>query len=329
MSSAALLNAFHIDKTGRGIALSWDDIANGVPPTPDDTYLWVHLNWMGAGVAQWLTDKIGLDPTIVENLATRGTRPSVSFYDQGYLLNLRGVNLNAESDPEDMISVRIWVSDTLVITLRNQSIRAFADIRAAITDGHAPHNADEFVLTLAERLIFRLDDVVRQIEETVDGLEDVLDESPDAKTLKLRMTSGDIRRRLSRLRRHMAPQRDALGTYVDQKPAWPDKRDKRRARTLTDRVTRLVEELDSLRDRTQIVNDSLMAVETERMNRTMYWLTVIAGLFLPISFLTGLLGINVGGIPAAENPLGFPVVAAIMAVVVIAEVWLFKKLRLI
>ena len=73
----------------------------------------------------------------------------------------------------------------------------------------------------------------------------------------------------------------------------------------------------------------MMALETERMNRTMYWLTVIAGLFLPISFVTGLLGINVGGVPAAQIPFGFMGVSIILAGIVVFEIWLFKKMRLI
>lgn len=329
MSPSALINAFRLNAKGDGVALGFDDIASSVPDTGEGEYIWVHLDWMGDGVATWLCDQAGIDPVIVETLATRGTRPSITFYDHGYAMNLRGVNLNAESDPADMISVRVWVSGRLVITLRNQSMRAFEDIRNAIRDGKAPHNPDEFVLTLGERLVFRIDSEIRRMEEELDELEEEVDQVSDEKTLPLRKRNSDMRHRLTRLRRHIAPQRDALMQFVEQKPAWPDKRHKRRAKTISDRTIRLVEELDSLRERIQITNDSLMALETERMNRTMYWLTVIAGLFLPISFVTGLLGVNVGGIPAAESPWGFTAVSAMLAAIVVLEIWLFRKMRLI
>ncbi|OSQ39357.1 CorA family divalent cation transporter [Thalassospira mesophila] len=329
MTPQALINAFRIDNNGKGVALSWDDFATSFPCVGDGEFIWVHLDWMEPGVATWLTAQAGLEASIVDTLATRGTRPSVLFYDHGYSMNLRGVNLNKEFDPADMISVRIWCSDKLVITLRNQHMRAFDDIRASIAENAAPTSSDAFVLTLAERLVFRIDGEIRNLEENLDDLEDLIEDVPESKTLPLRRKTADMRHRLSRLRRHIAPQRDAMAKYVEQKPGWSDKIHKRRARTLTDRVTRLVEELDSLRERTQIANDSLMAVETERMNRTMYWLTVIAGLFLPISFVTGLLGVNVGGIPAANSSWGFLGVSLILAAVVGFEVWLFKKMRLI
>ncbi|MEQ8287654.1 zinc transporter ZntB [Thalassospira sp.] len=329
MTTSGLINAFDIAPDSSAQPIAWDKIATQLPALDSGHYLWVHLDWMADGVHSWLTDIAGIDPTIANSLATRGTRPSVFFYDHGFSMNLRGVNLNAENDPADMISVRFWLSENIIITLRNQSLKAFDDIRSAIAANAAPKSPDDFVLTVAERLAYRVENVVHDLEEDVEALEDDQVAMTEGKTLPLRMRGSDIRNQLSRLRRHLAPQRDALGLFVDQKPSWSDKRFKRRARALADKTIRQVEEFDSLRERLQIVNENLMALETERMNRTMYWLTVIAGLFLPISFVTGLLGINVGGIPAADSPWGFVGVAIILAAIVAFEVWLFKKMRLI
>ena len=63
------------------------------------------------------------------------------------------------------------------------------------------------------------------------------------------------------------------------------------------------------------------------MNRTMYRFGIVTGIFLPMSFLTGLLGINVGGIPGSENPHGFLMACGLMVVVAVAQMWLFKRLR--
>lgn len=329
MSKPALINAFQIAPNGTAQPVEWGSLQSGLPPITGGSYLWVHLDWMGDGVRDWLIKVAGIDATISETLSTRSTRPAVFFYDAGYSLNLRGVNLNAENDPADMISVRFWVTANMVITLRNQPLRAFDDIRAAITEGKAPSNIDDFVLTVAERLAFRVENVVHDMEEDVEVIEDDQETVAEGKTRALRKRGSDIRHRLSRLRRHLGPQRDALAHYVEQKPSWSDKRLKRRARALTDKTVRLVEEFDSLRERIQIVNENLMALESEQMNRTMYWLTVIAGLFLPISFVTGLLGINVGGVPASDSPYGFLGVSLILAAITAFEIWLFKKMRLI
>ena len=329
MTKTALINAFEMHPDGSASPLKWEALKDGIPTIAEDRFLWVHLDWMGEGVRDWLINIAGIDPTIADTLSTRGTRPSVFFYDPGYTLNLRGVNLNAENDPADMISVRFWVTNNMVLTLRNQSLKAFDDIREMIARHDAPRSIDDFVLTIAERLAFRVENIVLGIEEEVETIEDDQETIAEGKTLPLRKRGADIRHQLSRLRRHLAPQRDALANFVEQKPAWSDKRFKRRARALTDKTVRLVEEFDTLRERIQIVNEHLMAIDTEQMNRTMYWLTVIAGLFLPISFVTGLLGINVGGIPASDNPLGFTTVVIILVAITAFEIWLFKRMRLI
>ena len=63
------------------------------------------------------------------------------------------------------------------------------------------------------------------------------------------------------------------------------------------------------------------------MNRTMYALSVIAGIFLPLGLLTGLLGINVGGMPGVENGWAFWITCALLVVLAAAEVWLFRRLK--
>lgn len=329
MISEALVNAFEMHSDGSARSLAWQEIETVLPSPSQTAFLWLHLDWSVEGVTDWLVSVVGLDPTIAESLSTRGTRPSVFFYDTGYSANFRGVNLNDQNDPADMISVRMWISDRLVITLRNKHLRCFDDIRASISQSDGPKNPDDFALQVAERLTFRVETTLRGIEERLEDLEDEEEKWTDQTLGSLRRTSSDIRHQLSRLRRHLAPQRDALGFLAQSKPAWPNKQDKRRARALSDKTIRLVEEFDAFRERIQIVNDNLVSHESERMNRTMYWLTVIAGLFLPVSFLTGLLGVNVGGIPLAENPAGFWVFGIVLAVLFAGEIWLFKKIRLI
>ena len=173
MTTSGLINAFDVAPTGTAQSIDWGELATKIPVLDDGHYLWVHLDWMTEGVHDWLMDIAGIDPTIATNLATRGTRPSVFFYDHGFSMNLRGVNLNAENDPADMISVRFWLSENIIITLRNQPLKAFDDIRNAIAQGTAPRSPDDFILTVAERLAYRVENVVRDLEEDVEAIEDL------------------------------------------------------------------------------------------------------------------------------------------------------------
>ncbi len=94
-----------------------------------------------------------------------------------------------------------------------------------------------------------------------------------------------------------------------------------------DRLLRYIEDLDMARERAQIVKDELTNSLAEHMNRIMYLLSVTAAIFLPLGFLTGLLGVNVGGIPGSENTDAFWIFCAILIGLTILQSLIFRVLR--
>ena len=105
--------------------------------------------------------------------------------------------------------------------------------------------------------------------------------------------------------------------------------DRSRLREATERMTRLAEELDAIRDRAQVVQDQILEMRSEAMNRQMLVLSVVAATLLPLGLITGLLGVNVGGIPGSENPWAFWEVCGILVAVSLFQLWLFRKMGLI
>jgi zinc transporter len=99
-------------------------------------------------------------------------------------------------------------------------------------------------------------------------------------------------------------------------------------REAAERVTRLGEELDAIRDRAQVIHDQIMDRRAETMNRQMLILSVVAALFLPLGLLTGLLGVNVGGIPGADNPWAFEILCGLLVLIGAAQFWFFKRIGL-
>ena len=136
-----------------------------------------------------------------------------------------------------------------------------------------------------------------------------------------------IRRRAAGLRRFLAPQRDIFGQLTRNKLAWFADDDSDYWNELNNRLTRYLEELELIRERVGLVLETESRRMSERMNRTMYRFGIVTGIFLPMSFLTGLLGINVGGIPGSESPYGFLVACGLMAAVALGQWWLFRRLR--
>lgn len=316
-----LIAGYILDGNGGGRAVDWPEIRAW---TPDQGVLWIHLDREGAEAARWLQEESGFGPIRVEALLALETRPRSVAHKDGLLVTLRGVNLNPGADPDDMVGIRLWVDASRVISVRRRRLMAIQDIRDQIEDGRGPGGAGDFLALLAARLADRMAPVIDDMDDVVDGLEDEL---LIAEKREIRHKLRILRRQVIGLRRYLSPQRDALSRLITEDQPWMDAVHKARLREVADRTIRYVEDLDEVRDRAAVVQDELMNQLAERMNKTMYLLTVVASVLLPLGFVTGLLGINVGGIPGAENKMGFAIVCGMLAGLLAFEVWLFRWLK--
>lgn len=292
---------------------------------------WVHVNWETSEGAAWFKDQSHLTAEVIGALCAPETRPRCAVYQtadgQGAYINLRGVNLNEGAEPEDMISIRIWLEPGRIVSAWRRELQAVGDLNDAAERGQGPTSLGDFVAKLALRLSDRAEPVVATLSEAVDDMEEaVLGSTPPA---TLRASLAKVRRQAIVLRRYMFPQRDALSTLAIEDFAWLTERDRSRLREATDRITRLGEELDAIRERAAVVQDQLVEQRAETMNRSMLILAVVAAIFLPLGLLTGLLGINVAGIPGAETHWAFWGVCGLLGTTTLFQLWLYKKLRLI
>jgi zinc transporter len=90
-------------------------------------------------------------------------------------------------------------------------------------------------------------------------------------------------------------------------------------------LTRYLEDLDAARERAAVTQEELVSRLSEQMDNRMYVLSVVAAIFLPLGFLTGLLGINVGGIPGAEYKAAFAIFCTFLGAIAIIELIIFRK----
>lgn len=321
MQENGLVASYQLDGRGGGEELDWERIADW---QPDHGVLWVHLDRDSPDSRRWLEDFSGLEPLIVESLLAESTRPRCAQVGDGVMLFLRGVNLNPGADPEDMVSIRLWIEERRVISLRVRRLLSIADLRDSIDQGHGPSDVGDFVVQLTGRLVARVSGVIGDVDDKVDELQDrVL----DAESGRLRTSLMQLRREIIGLRRYLAPQRDALARLTQLRLSWLDDMEQMHLREEADRVVRYVEDLDSARERAAVTQEELGNRISEQMNARMYVLSVVAAIFLPLGFLTGLFGINVGGIPLADDPRGFVEVVLVLLLITVLQVLLFRWRR--
>jgi len=317
--SDGLILAYLLDGKGGGRKFGWDEIATW---KPKQGILWMHLNYSIPEARTWIFNESDLDRVIGDALTEEDSRPRCTPFQDGLLLALRGVNLNPGADPEDMVGVRIWLEKDRIISTRKRKILSIADIATSIEQGCGPVSIGNFIVQITGRMMERMRHVIDDIEDAVAELEDKI---LTAESRQLRTQLADQRRQAISLRRYLTPQREALSRLLTEQIAWLDERDRIGLREVSDHLVRYIEDLDEARDRAAVTQEELVNRLSEQMNNKMYILSIVAAIFLPLGFLTGLLGINVGGIPGAESKLGFLVFVILLVIVIVIQIVYFKK----
>lgn len=288
-------------------------------------FTWVHLQRDDARTVSWLEAESGLDSFLQAALLADDTRPRCTVHGEGAVIILRGVNMMEGAEPEDMVSVRLWVERSRVIGVWVRPLHAVDDLVSAIQRGIAPVSPGELVGKLAQRLADRTEPHVSELHEELDAFEDALLEDEVVR----RGALAHVRRRAIRLRRYIGPQRDALTTLTIEDMDWLSNRDRSRVREAADKTTRILEELEAVRERAALIQDQIVEARTAKMDRYMVLLSALAAIFLPLTLFTGLLGINVEGIPFAEREWAFAAVTGLIIVAAVILTFVFRKMKLL
>ena len=321
MEISGSVHSLLLDGLGGAKQLSAEELTNW---QPEHGVLWLHLDLLDPDIGKWLQSNTDLHELAIEALMSEETRPRATSLDDGLLLSLRGVNLNPGSDPEDMVAVRIWADSHRIISSRRRQLVATRELVAQLDSGRGPKSSTELLVEWIDLIVWQMSNTVDEFEDAVLQLEDrVLSESPGG----LRSELAQLRKQTISLRRYLAPQREALTRLVVEKVSWLDDDNRMRLRETSDRLIRHIEDIDEVRDRAAVAQEELLSRVSEQMNERMYVLSMVAAIFLPLGFFTGLMGINVGGMPGVESNLGFWSVVGICLLVVVALAVYFRRKR--
>jgi zinc transporter len=316
--STGLVNAYVLDGHGGARALDWDGVAQW---TRADGALWLNLDYSAEDAAAWLERSFADEPLIREALLAHDPRPRTAAFGDNLLLIVRGINQNRGSEPEDMVSVRLWVEPQRVITMRHRASRSLESIAEDVRRGRGPRSPGDLAAELVDRIVEHVATRVDTLGDDIASYEDQLLCGSDA---DLRAQLADHRRRAIALRRFLAPQRDALTKLAQVPlPVFATYRD--RMTEAADRMMRTVEELDAARDRAAVTQEELASRLTDMTNQRLYVLSLITAVFLPLGFVCALLGVNVGGVPYRDAEWAFWVLCGVFIVGVAIQLWVFRR----
>ena len=307
------------DGKGGAKKISFEDINNY---EPEMGILWVHFDYSEPQTIDWITNKSNLDPIAIDALLKQETRPRTTILNDSILLALRGINLNPNSDPEDMISIRLFINKNIIISTKKRDLLSVDDILGYLEQGIGPTTTSEFLIELTKRLTVRMEDNIDDIEENVSNLEEI---SLESNSSELRTLISERKRESISLKKYLNPQKEAMYKLSSEKISWVSEYEKIQLREITHQLTRYLEELDSIKDKLSLIQEEIAYNLSEQLNQRMYVLSIISAIFLPLGFLTGLLGVNVGGIPGAESSMSFYIFSIMLVGIVAIQLYIFRK----
>jgi zinc transporter len=308
--------ALSLDGTGGGKAIGPDAVADSLPA-------WMHLDFSSRHARRYL-EKEGLEPHVVDMLTRIESRPLTIAVGDALMVILRGINRNAGADPEDMVSIRIWFERARILTVRQRPVAAAQLVRGEIERGNGAVSTADLLIRLITHLADGITEFVDDVEERIEACEDVVAEDGPR---EVRGQISAIRREVAAVRRYLAPQRDALESLNRLANSWLDTDQQFTLREQTNRVTRYIEDLDLVRERALVAQEEIMNLVAQEQNARTYLFSVVATIFLPITFISGVFGMNTAGLPGLENGGAFWYVFAAMTMVTVGiAIWLkFKK----
>ena len=316
-----LVFALEFDGRGGARPLDWKGLeANWLAPC----VVWLHADYRAEEAQQWLRARSGMSAAQCAYLLAEETRPGLYTAGESLLLILRVLNKNPGEATEDLVSVRLWITGNRIASLRMRKTFILQEIHDELRRGEGPSTAGAFLSELMERVALDFHEYVFALEEQFERIEQRL---PGGAVLADPAGEAELRIKLVDIRRFLLPQLHLLEQLSGLRLEWLQDEHRLELRNAYERLRRVLDDLDLILHRLEVSRDERMRRAQEQLNRRMYVLAIITAVFLPLSLITGLLGMNVGGIPGAETSVGFLVVCGTLGALALGSFWLLRRWR--
>ena len=314
-----ILFSYIFDKDGKASELDAKVVSTELK---NEGLTWVHLDATNPQTQNWIRKEVDyLDHLIIDALTAEETSPRVTEFTDGLLIILRGVNLSHDGDPEEMVSVRVWIDSDRIITLQRRDMKAIFDLKDQITQGKSIKTSSEFLYNLIYQITAVTLPFIYDLGDQMDVLEEKMLTTHDT---SFRKQVLEIRRKATISKRYLAPQKEAITKLKICQYDWIDEWSKRHFQENLDQITIMIEEIDEVRDRSHILSDELFSALTEKLNKSMYGLSLVASIFIPLTFFTSIFSVNIGGLPGLNNNDAFMWMIFATAFLTLLQLIIFK-----
>jgi len=285
--------------------------------------IWVHLMSNDEQAQSWLGETAGLPDYVVDVLTTTESRPRCDALGEGAFLNLRGRSNEAMTASDPLASVRIYAIAGRVYSVTRRSLTAVDDVVKSVEGGTIADPGD-LIAEFASAITEELDPEVGELGDELDDCEADLDAD---KVFELRRKVTKVRSTAIGYRRFVQPQRAALEKLAALPCDWLHDDDRLHLSSAADRAARMAEELEAIRERSALMHEALTDLRAEQIDSRGLLISIVALIFLPLTFLTGLYGMNVEGLPFAKEPWAFDLIGGVCIAITMGIIGYFSAKR--
>jgi zinc transporter len=275
------------------------------------TFLWLHFSLSNTGAERFLGRQLSLPDAFHESLRSEVGSTRLELDDGALVAVIHDVLFGANFETSEVGTTSLYIGPRMMVSARLRPLRSVDQLRAAVRAEQAFRSPVELLAHLLRDQAAVLEDIVRKSTQKVDSIEDRLLAN---RKVDDRTELGTLRRSLVRLRRLLAPEPTTLFRLLNRPPEWIDQYDVRDLQQAAEEFTTAIDDSAALAERIKLIQEELAALVNERTGRTLFVLTMVTVLALPVNMIAGLFGMNVGGIPLGGHEHGFAMIATLLVV---------------
>lgn len=265
-------------------------------------FVWLHFNLSQAGCTHWLQQHLNLPDEFFEMLGEQVHSTRLERQDDALVAVFNDVIFELDHTPSDVTTSWVYAHRNLLVSMRYKPLRSIDRLRMSIRRGETFESTADLLAHLMREQADLMVEIVRRANTEIDLIEDRF---LAAKTAGDRQSLAARRRVLVRLQRMLAPEPGSVFRLLARPPYWLSPDDVQGLRESTEEFSVVLRDMTGLIERIKLLQEEIAARLEDQNNRTLFVLTLVTVLALPINIIAGLFGMNVGGIPLANDPNGF------------------------
>ncbi|HEY4374760.1 MAG TPA: transporter [Burkholderiales bacterium] len=291
----------------------------------DGSFVWLHFNIAHVACQKWLMQNLQLTEAFYETLSEESRSTRIEYADNALIAVVNDVQFDFSLDAPDIATMWVSADARMLVSVRSKPLRSVDQLRASVNNGETFRSTTDLLVRLLRDQAEVLVRIVRDATQKTDRAEDNL---LAGRLTTKRAELGNLRRVLVRLQRLLAPEPAALFRLLNHPPGWIAAGDVQDLRESTEEFSTALNDMTGLLERTKLLQEEIAAMVGEQNNRSLFVLTIVTVLALPINIVAGLLGMNVGGIPLAKDDNGFWVIVGLVLGFTVIAVWVtFRRPR--